>query len=147
MERIRCVAVIAAWAVLLSSAGCATIIRGKQSRVSIESLPSGATVVVDGQPLGKTPVEVTMTRDEVHHVKFTLNGHEDLLIQTDGAISGGYVTVDILFGAVWLLVDAVTGAWYEPGPRPLRVILSPKGQRCSQGECVYLQAPSGGQRR
>lgn len=89
-----------------------------------------------------------MTRNEPHQVKFTLDGHEDLVIRTDREINSGYVLVDILLGGlVFLAIDAATGAWDELGPRPMRVILSPKGKPCSEGECVYLQASSGEQRR
>ena len=140
----RAVAALALALALLGTSGCATIVRGKQARVQLESLPSGATVWVDGQLRGKTPVAVTVSREELHTVRFTLDGHEEVTVQTDREISVGYVFIDILFGAVWLAVDGATGAWYDPGPRPLRVLLSPTGQQCASGDCVYLQAPAGG---
>src|SRR6185436_6518002 len=137
-------------ALVAGSSGCATIFRGRQARVQIESLPSGATVWVDDQLRGKTPVEVTMTRDELHTVRFRLDDHEELTVQTDREISGAFLTLDILeilffgVGVITLTVDGATGAWYDPGPAPLRVLLSPTGQRCASGNCAYLRAPEPG---
>jgi hypothetical protein len=82
---------------------------------------------------------VTLARNEIHSIRFALEGHEEVTVQTDRQLTGGYVVLDILTGVVWLAVDAMTSAWYEPGPDPVRVLLSPKGQQCGTGICDYLQ--------
>lgn len=142
------VVVALALALVLGASGCASIVRGRQARVKIESLPSGATVWVDGTLRGKTPVDVTVTRDELHTVRLTLDGHEEVMVQTDRELNTLYVVLDILLvgGVFGLAVDAITGAWYQVGPSPIRVLLSPEGQRCTSGDCDYLKAPEAGAR-
>jgi hypothetical protein len=129
-----------ALAVALGLSGCATIIRGRHDQVKIESFPSGANVWIDGQHRGKTPLRVSLAREAGHSVRFTLDGHEEVTIQTDKEKSTLYVILDIFLGIFPAgAVDGATGAWYSIGPNPMRVLLSPTGQRCADGACSYLQ--------
>ena len=48
-----------------------------QLRVNLTSQPSGATVIIDGQARGTTPVTLFDVAPGRHHLKFRLSGYED----------------------------------------------------------------------
>ena len=48
-----------------------------QLRVDVTSQPSGATVIVDGQERGTTPVTLFDIAPGRHHLKYRLSGYED----------------------------------------------------------------------
>ncbi len=117
---------------------CATITRSRTERVRIESIPVGAKVFVNGAFRGETPVDVSLSRGRIHSLKLTADGHEDTVIETDYEISSIHVVGDIVFGIVWVAVDAITGAWHGTSLGAVRVLMSPAGQDCETGNCDYL---------
>lgn len=101
---------------LILTSGCATIIHGSRQKVGVSSNPSGATVYIDGQMMGRTPTIVVLTRKDFHHVKIVLPGYmpyeTDLIRKVDAWIAG-----NILFGGlIGLGVDAVSGSMYKLTP-------------------------------
>jgi tRNA A-37 threonylcarbamoyl transferase component Bud32 len=53
--------------------------------MKVESTPAGASVVLDGQPIGETPLETQITENEFHQVSFSHDGYRtrDLFIPPD----------------------------------------------------------------
>lgn len=49
-------------------AGCSVLIRGTSQGVPVSSVPAGATVIVDGEEVGTTPVTVALSRSTDHTV-------------------------------------------------------------------------------
>ena len=47
---------------ILATASCATVMNGTTQHVMVTSVPSGAQVLLDGQPVGTTPTEVAVRR-------------------------------------------------------------------------------------
>lgn len=92
---------------------CATIFKGDKQAVSFKSEPSNATVIINGQERGATPLTLKLTTKETYRVRFVKDGVSSPEYLIDHSISGGYVVLDVLGGVIPVLVDAVTGAWFN----------------------------------
>ena len=93
---------IALFAATMLSTGCATIIKGSTAKVSIGTSPPGATVYVNGNPVGNSPLMVSLPHDDAQ-VRAELPGYQP-----------GYASITTSFSG-WsllggILIDAITGA-------------------------------------
>jgi hypothetical protein len=99
-------------AAILSS--CATILTGTTQRVTIDSTPPGAQIVIDGRMMGTTPAKVRLDRD----LNAFINDGKDIYLEMNGYYSDGYflgtdiepVTILNVFMPLGFAFDAVTGA-------------------------------------
>ena len=66
-----------AFVVAVLMAGLPAFAENEQTRVSVSSQPSGATVVVDGQERGTTPITLFDVSPGRHHLKLRLAGYVD----------------------------------------------------------------------
>ena len=103
--------------------GCATIIHGSKQSVSIASYPSLATVTIDNQEQGKTPLTTKLDRKDHHTVKIELPGYmlyeAKFTRKVDGWIAG-----NIIFGGlIGLAVDAISGGMYKLTPDQIQADL------------------------
>jgi hypothetical protein len=62
--------------IAVSGGGCATMINGTTQSFHIQSSPPGATVLVDGQPAGVTPLPVKLKRSSNHEVEVRHDGFD-----------------------------------------------------------------------
>ena len=116
--------VFAALAVLLATVpGCATIFSGSQSYVLLETRPPGAEVYVDGQPRGRTPMEVGMRSSSDHTVQLRRPGYQDVTVQ----LFSSFNAVSLWNIFVWpgFLIDLATGAIWETDQDEIRLELLP----------------------
>jgi len=102
---------------------CATIIHGTKQDVSISSNPSKATVIIDNDEKGITPITVELSRKDHHMVQINLDGflpyETKLTRKVDGWIAG-----NIVFGGlIGLAVDAITGGMYKLTPDQIQAEL------------------------
>lgn len=128
-------------ALALSLGGCATVIAGKRQLWQFESQPTGARVLVDGRPVGITPVAVQLRRDRAHMIRFDRGGCQPRVIHLRRRVNGWF-WFNLLWGlegAIGMIVDAATGAMYE---------LMPTAGSWSQGmmlheggDRMYLRVP------
>jgi hypothetical protein len=108
-------------------AACATIMHGTSQQVSINSQPTGATVVVDSQTLGVTPVVAKLGRKRTHRVTVTLAGYQPYEMVTIRKTSG-WVWGNIVFGGlIGLIVDASSGGLYDVRPEVISSQLARSG--------------------
>ena len=108
-------------------AACATIMHGTSQQVGINSQPSGATVAVDSQTLGVTPVAAKLSRKRTHRVTVTMTGYEPFAMVTTRKTSG-WVWGNIVFGGlIGLIVDASTGGLYDVRPEEVNAQLTRTG--------------------
>src|SRR5437764_14992757 len=94
------------------STGCATIVTGSghTQTVRLNSEPQGATVFVDGNRIGLTPVAATLTRQDNHLVKMSMSGHEDQTVQIRSEFNG-LIFGNFLFGGLaGFVIDLSSGA-------------------------------------
>ena len=97
-------------------AACATIMHGTSQQVGINSQPAGATVVVDSQTAGTTPVAAKLARKRSHRITVTMPGYQQFEMVTTRKTSG-WVWGNIVFGGlIGLIVDASTGGLYDVRP-------------------------------
>lgn len=106
---------------------CATIMHGSSQEVSINSQPTGATVAVDGQPAGVTPVVSHLRRKDTHRITVTMDGYQPFELATTRSTSG-WVWGNIVFGGlIGLAVDAISGGLYNVKPDQVQAQLAQSG--------------------
>jgi hypothetical protein len=94
-------------------AGCGALFNGATTPVSMNSNPIGAQVLLDGDPVGATPVTIDISVKEEHRVVFRMDGYGDVTCILNRSVGGGWVILDILGGLFPIIIDAATGSWYE----------------------------------
>ncbi|MFU8861632.1 MAG: PEGA domain-containing protein [Cyclonatronaceae bacterium] len=95
---------------------CGTIIQGTTQQVGISSSPSNATVTINGQSKGNTPMLVDLKRKDSHMVRIELDGFEPYETTLTRQVSG-WVWGNIVFGGlIGLVVDASSGGMYKLTP-------------------------------
>jgi hypothetical protein len=94
-------------------AGCATLFNEKDPAVSFQSNPSEAKIYVNGNYMGETPVALELKTDKSYTIEFRKEGYESKTYFLNNKIGVGWVVLDVLGGFIPIIVDAVTGAWYE----------------------------------
>lgn len=105
------------------TSSCATIIHGSKQSVSISSNPSSATVTVDNQDKGKTPLTTTLSRKDHHTVKIELPGYMAYETKFTRKVDG-WIAGNIIFGGIiGLAVDAITGGMYKLTPDQIQADL------------------------
>lgn len=113
---------------LTLTAGCATMTRGSNDVLVVNSTPSAAQVKLsDGQSCNGTPCSFRLPRKSELNVLVTKDGcrHQQVRVTNrvasgGGAAMAGNVLVGGLIGAA---VDAGSGAMLELVPNPLNVAL------------------------
>lgn len=101
-------AVALLWAVLVLSS-CAVATRGTTQIVPVASEPVGAAVIVNGEMVGVTPLEVELARGGEHIITLRWNGQErsfTLQPAIDGE-GGGLLALNAVPGGVIIGLSAV----------------------------------------
>lgn len=106
----RCALIGIALTALVTS-GCATIFKGPQDRVTLQTTPPGAYAWVDGVYAGQTPVALRLDAASDHTVFFRLPGYQDATVQMEHVLGAGWIVLDVLAGIWPIVIDAITGAW------------------------------------
>lgn len=97
------------FAVLLCTSSCATIFSGTRDEILFTSEPSGVKIVMDGYPVGKTPVMLDVRRSlSGRWVAFEKEGFESQYIKLETNFNG--VSIINLTCLVCWAVDLATGA-------------------------------------
>ncbi len=120
----------------MSVGGCATVVRGTKDKVTFESEPTAAKVVVesvDKDKLGPfdctAPCSLKLKRNRDWNVVFSLSGFKDAKGFLKSKPSGGGVASGLgnalAGGVIGLGVDAGTGAMHDLFPNPMKAKLAP----------------------
>lgn len=98
---------------LLLLTGCATIFKGTDQVLTITSDPDGATVRIDGKPVGVTPLSTKVKKNSVDSIMIEKEGFRTETMPLDKKFDG--IT---LLSTFWDLstTDLVSGAAYEYQP-------------------------------
>ena len=122
---------------LLLVGACASIMHGTSQDVGISSTPVGATVTVDNQPAGVTPVVAHLKRGDNHTIKIQMDGYQPFAMTTTRKVSG-WVWGNIVFGGlIGLAVDAADGGLYDINPDQVVATL-PKGTATRVGPALMI---------
>lgn len=121
--------VLVAVVVCAAASGCATITRGTNDVLVVNSDPVGASVQISGGLQCTTPCSVELKRKRDYHLKITKPGFEpvetDVMSQIAGAGAAGMAGNVLLGGLIGVGVDAATGATKSLKPNPVEVKLIP----------------------
>ncbi len=117
---------------VFSLAGCATITRGTNDALVVNSTPSAAQVQLsDGQTCNTTPCTFTLPRKSELNVMVSKAGCTSQQIRVTNRVSGGggaAMAGNVIFGGIiGAGVDAGTGAMMELVPNPVTVTLECRG--------------------
>lgn len=118
---------------------CATIMHGTSQEVGLTSQPAGATVTIDGQPGGKTPVVARLKRKATHTITISMDGYQPFELTTTRKTSG-WVWGNIIFGGlIGLAVDAMSGGLYNVNPDQVQAQLTKTASRgVMQDGTIYV---------
>lgn len=98
--------------IALLSPNCGTLTRSRMQRIPVTSAPAGATIALNGAPLGVTPVEIRLDRKQKNQViRIELPGYNPVEIRVKRKFAGGIVPGNILFGAAAGFVPAGLFGW------------------------------------
>jgi len=99
---------------LLMACSCAAVFKGTHETISIDSEPQGVAVILNGNRIGKTPMEFKANCKDELYLRFSKPGYETRPVQLTHYVGGGWVALDALlpFWVVNILVDAISGAWF-----------------------------------
>lgn len=119
---------IFAVAAALSLAGCATITRGSNDTLVVNSAPTGAQVKMsDGQTCNNTPCTFKVPRKSELNVLVTKDGCKPQQVRVSNKVAGGgsaAMAGNVLVGGIiGAGVDASTGAMLDLVPNPVEVTL------------------------
>jgi hypothetical protein len=106
------------------STGCCTIVHlGFTQKVNVNSTPPGASVVIDHEYRGKTPVVVYLKRHDVHEVHIDMEGYQHYETSTTRGLSY-WIYGNLVFGGVTgFLTDAMSGSMFNVEPRAIHAEL------------------------
>ena len=109
--------------ILLFTQSCGTIMQGTTQQVGISSSPSDASVTINGQNYGNTPMILDLKRKDSHMVKIQLDEYEPYETNLTRSTSG-WVWGNIVFGGlIGLAVDAAAGGMYKLSPEQIETEL------------------------
>ena len=87
-------------ATVLLSAACGGL-RNHMHKIPVTSTPPGASITVDGRPMGRTPALIWLTRKaKVHVIRVDYPGYGPVEIRTSRAPSGTAFLGDLVMGFV-----------------------------------------------
>jgi hypothetical protein len=94
-------------AVATLSFGSATIFKGSNQTLTIDSSPQGAIVLIDGINKGVTPMTIALEKDEAKNITIKKEGYTSRTMGIESrfdfiTLLGGYSsTTDLLNGNAW----------------------------------------------
>jgi hypothetical protein len=121
MKKTVSLVILIAFVFMLSN--CATIFKGEYRKVRINSEPDEARVYINGVYQGRTPLKLELRPDESYTIEFRREGYKTEVRHIKNKIGWGWVVLDVVCGVVPVLVDALTGAWYDLDQRYVNAIL------------------------
>lgn len=124
---------------LLFTQACGTIMQGTTQQVGISSNPSNASVTINGQNHGNTPMIIDLKRKDSHMVRIQLDGYQPYETNLTRSTSG-WVWGNIVFGGlIGLVVDASAGGMYKLTPEQIDAEMrSAQAEALSNDDGLYI---------
>lgn len=91
--------------------GCGTIFHSGPAAINFGSKPEGASVIVNGQEMGPTPVTLQLHPNKTYTITYRKEGYQDATVTLNSHVGAGYVVLDVVVGFLGVVVDAATGDW------------------------------------
>lgn len=118
---------LAAFALALPTAACASIVAPGPDMVPVSSRPDGAKVTLDGVPVGRTPCTIAISRTSEGVVRIEQDGYETVVVDRD-KVANGWFFLNVLWGSGMLVAF------------PIDLALSNQGKYST--EPIYVELPT-----
>ncbi len=102
---------------------CATIVSGTSQTVTFYSSPEGATVLVGGKILGKTPLSMNLKKESGQSLVFEKEGYKPFSARLETSTNSWFWGNIVIGGFFGSSTDAISGAIYEYSPQQYMVTL------------------------
>ncbi len=106
--------------------GCATLFKNKTAKLEINSDPQKATIYINGNRMGETPLPINWSHKTPVTITFKKDGYEDKTYIINTKVGAGWVILDCVGGFIPVVIDAVTGNWFSLEETNVKVILEKK---------------------
>jgi hypothetical protein len=105
--------------------GCATIFKGSDADIRVNSQPSDASIFINEIDRGNTPQTLTLGRDQDHILTFKKDGYEDVRIEVNKKFDGATTILGNLVSwwVIGVVVDVASGAAYSLEPADVQANL------------------------
>jgi hypothetical protein len=133
--------ILALIVIVAFSASCATVMKGNHSSIGFESDPRGVGVYVNGAYMGDTPLRLKLESRRDYTVEFVKDGFKTKAVHLTNHIGAGWIVLDVILGLVPVLIDAVTGSWYDLDQKHLNAVLE---RQKDAGLCRFPADPAPG---
>ena len=115
---------VLASAVSLCFTGCASLVDGNSQPMSFASTPDEATVYINGQAVGKTPVTIPIKRKSGdQQLKFSKEGYKDVELTLISNINPWFFGNVVSGGLLGSTTDGLSGAAFKYDPSSYMVTL------------------------
>jgi hypothetical protein len=94
---------------LVALSGCATLFGGGPDSVTITSRPPGATIKVNGNVVGQTPMMLAFDRDSPANIQLELDGYRPESFQLEKSFNSW--TILNLTDFIGWIIDFADGNW------------------------------------
>ena len=125
-KRMKKSVILSMLAIVIINSGCASLVTGTKQHVPITSIPAGASIKINGEDKGKTPIAVDLKRNAYHTVLIEMPGYEPYRLETTKGVNP-WVLGDILIFAlppIGFVVDFATGAFSSVEPKQITASLA-----------------------
>lgn len=111
------------------NSGCASIVKGSQQTVQIETNPPGA-IVRDGRTHKEsvTPTALVLKKKYEYEIEVTKPGYKTEYVEIDRHLSGWFWANLLFGGIVGMIIDVNNGAGYKLEPEEVHLTLKSEGK-------------------
>jgi len=122
---IVCFSLLGGFGLALLVVGCATIIHGTRQNIAVNSMPTGAKVIVKGAHMATTPAVIELSRHETSIIiRFEKEGYEPVEVVLNRVVDG-WIAGNIVFGGlIGLAIDFISGGAYHLKPSELNAVMT-----------------------
>ena len=123
---------------LLTLTSCATIISGSKQKVSFTSTPAEASVFINEEEIGKTPIETKLARKKEYDVKIVLEGYKPFETKITKKFNAWYLGNILFGGIIGFIVDPSTGAMFKLTPAQINAEMAEGTAFKQKGSNVFI---------
>lgn len=111
---------------------CASIIQPGPDKFMVDSNPKGATVFIDGQPVGQTPVMAYCSRSSECSIRIEKEGYQSFYMDKDKVLAGWFIGNLVLGGVIGGTIDLIGHNQGKYTEDPIYMQLAPSEKPVSQ---------------